>query len=98
MTAKDIILRFVEKINKHDPNGLVALMTEDHLFIDSAGNQVQGKKKMLSAWQGYFAMMPDYHVEVAKIFQNQDEVVLLGTARGTYAVDGKLLTKILTRA
>jgi ketosteroid isomerase-like protein len=91
MTTTDIILRFVEKINRHEPEGLVALMTEDHLFIDSEGNQVQGKEKMLAAWQGYFAMMPDYHIQVEKVFDSKDEVVLLGTARGTCAVDGKLL-------
>jgi ketosteroid isomerase-like protein len=91
MTAVDITLLFVEKINQHDPEGLGALMTEDHLFIDSEGNQVQGKEKMLSAWQGYFSMMPDYHIKVEKIFENQDEVVLLGIANGTYAVEGKLL-------
>ena len=91
MTTTDIILRFVEKINRHEPEGLVALMTEDHLFMDSAGNQVQGKEKMLSAWQGYFVMMPDYHIQVEKIFDSKDEVVLLGIARGTYAVGGRLL-------
>ena len=91
MIAEKIILAFVKRINQHDPEGLVALMTEDHIFIDSEGNRVQGKEKMLSAWQGYFAMMPDYHIQVEKIFDSKDEVVLLGTARGTYAVDGKLL-------
>lgn len=91
MTAEKIVLAFVDKINQHDPEGLVTLMAEDHLFIDSEGKKVQGKEKMLSAWQGYFQMMPDYHIKVEKIFQNQDEVVLLGTARGTYAVEGKLL-------
>ncbi len=91
MTTEKIILSFVEKINQHDPKGIVTLMTEDHLFIDSAGNRVQGKEKMLSAWQGYFQMMPDYHIEVEKIFDSKGEVVLLGTARGTYAVEGKLL-------
>ncbi len=93
MTAADSILRFVEKINRHDLQGLVALMTEDLLFTDSEGNQVRGRQKMLAAWQGYFSMMPDYHIQVEKVFQNQDEVVLLGTAKGTYALGGKLLKK-----
>ncbi|OGC93491.1 MAG: hypothetical protein A2142_05280 [candidate division Zixibacteria bacterium RBG_16_48_11] len=91
MTAKEIILTFVEKINQHDPQGIVVLMTEDHIFTDSGGQTISGKVKMLSAWQRYFQVMPDYHIRVEKIFQNQDEVVLLGIARGTYAVDGKLL-------
>jgi len=91
MTAKETVLAFVEKINRHDLGGLVALMTEDHLFIDSEGKKVQGKKKMRAAWQGCFSMMPDYCIQVEKVFQNQDEVVLLGTARGTYRVEGKLL-------
>jgi len=91
MTVEKIILAFVERINQHDPKGLVALMTEDHLFIDSLGNRIKGKEKMLAAWQGYFAMMPDYHIQIEKTFDSKDEVVLFGTARGTYAVEGKLI-------
>jgi len=91
MTAKETILAFVEKINRHDPQGIVSLMTENHIFIDSGGNRVEGRGKMQSAWQGYFNMMPDYHINVEKIFRNQEEVVLLGTAKGTYATGGKLL-------
>ncbi|OGV96126.1 hypothetical protein A2W24_01920 [Microgenomates group bacterium RBG_16_45_19] len=91
MTAKETILAFVEKINRHDLQGIVSLMTENHIFIDSGGNKVQGREKMLKAWQGYFQMMPDYHIQVEKIFRNQEEVVLLGTAKGTYATGGKLL-------
>ncbi|OGC75754.1 MAG: hypothetical protein A2Z27_00825 [candidate division Zixibacteria bacterium RBG_16_50_21] len=93
MTAEDIVLAFIQKINRHDPQGIVSLMTENHVFIDSGGNKVQGREKMLKAWRGYFAMMPDYHVEVEKIFQNREEVVLLGTAKGTYPTEGKLLKK-----
>jgi hypothetical protein len=88
---KETVLAFVEKINRQDPKGLGELMTEDHLFIDSEGTRTQGRDRMIEGWKWYYAIMPDYHIEVEKIFENQDEVVLLGTAKGTYAVEGKLL-------
>ena len=33
-TALDVVLGFVEAINRHDVDRLAALMTEDHCFVD----------------------------------------------------------------
>jgi ketosteroid isomerase-like protein len=40
MTNKETILAFIERINAHNVEGLAALMSEDHTFIDAQGNQV----------------------------------------------------------
>jgi ketosteroid isomerase-like protein len=37
MDPQEIAKVFVTRINKQDVDGLCALMTEDHLFIDSGG-------------------------------------------------------------
>lgn len=41
MTVSEVARKFVEKINAHDTEGLVSLMTADHVFIDSLGKKVE---------------------------------------------------------
>jgi len=87
----DIVFAFVEKINAHDIAGLCELMPDDHLFIDSLGEVARGRETMRAGWKGYFAWFPDYQISITKVFHDGNEVALFGTARGTYAVGGKLL-------
>jgi ketosteroid isomerase-like protein len=84
-------LAFVKTINEHNVDGLVELMSKDHLFIDSLGKRVRGKETMYAAWKGYFALFPDYKIICTEIFQKDDIIAALGSARGTYLSDGKLL-------
>lgn len=90
MTTVDVAHRFVDRINAKDVNGIVALMTEDHRFIDSLGVEVVGRENMRRGWEGYLRMVPDYHIEVQETLAEGETVVLLGTARGTYSRDGTL--------
>jgi ketosteroid isomerase-like protein len=62
MTAdhqQTIALRFNERINSRGLEGLAALMTDDHTFIDTAKNAVRGKSHLVEAWEGFFALSPD---------------------------------------
>ena len=43
---------FNEAINRRDLDALGELMTDDHTFIDSAGNVLAGKEESLGAWRG----------------------------------------------
>lgn len=89
-TAIELVLCFVERINAKDIAGAVALMSEDHRFIDSLGAQVVGRQEMRHAWEQYFRMVPDYRMEVHDTAAAGELVVLLGAARGTYTRDGTL--------
>ena len=82
---------FVEAINRQSVEGLAALMTEDHVFMDGMGTRYEGRETMRVGWEGYFQMIPDYQVVVEETYIDGAVVVLLGTATGTYAVDGRLL-------
>src|SRR6266567_9302353 len=84
------VLAFVAAINAHDVEALVALMTDDHIFIDAFGESWQGRDTMRRAWKGYLAWFPDYKITVEETFVNHDTVVMLGKAAGTFAVDGQL--------
>jgi ketosteroid isomerase-like protein len=90
MSALDLVLAFVARINAHDVPGLATLMSPDHRFVDSLGAVVTGREQMTRGWVGYFQMVPDYHIEVSRAFTDGVDVVLLGLARGTYSRDGKL--------
>jgi len=42
-------------------------MTSDHRFIDSLGTVVEGRDSMRDGWKFYFAMVSDYHLELAAV-------------------------------
>jgi uncharacterized protein (TIGR02246 family) len=83
MNPVETVLAFFDAINERDPDKLAALMTEDHVFIDSLGNSVRGREKMRAGWRAYFAMCPDYRVSHEDIFHNGDTVAAFGSAGGT---------------
>jgi len=87
--ALEVALEFVDHINRHDVAGLTALMTEDHHFVDGLGQHLRGRDAMEQGWRGYFAWFPDYSIKVDNALSDGKVVALLGTAQGTYMVNGK---------
>ena len=81
---KETVLAFIARINAHDVEGLGALMSDGHTFIDAHGNQVSGKEKMIAGWRGYFEWFPDYYIEVTDVFEDEDKLALFGFAGGTF--------------
>jgi len=62
-----IALQFNKCINNADIKGLEELMTEDHVFIDTANNRIKGKANNISmAWKPFFKLFPVYR----NIFEN----------------------------
>jgi ketosteroid isomerase-like protein len=91
VTAKDIALEFVNRINRRDVDLLCELMTEDHRFVDSDGTvTVTERESMREGWCGYYAMVPDYRIDIEETIDSGDVVVLLGIASGTCTADGEL--------
>ncbi len=82
--TKQIIHNFVEAINEHNVDKICALMTDDHTFIDSQGNEAAGKEKMRAGWIGYFQLFPDYKIEITDMFLDGDTVAAFGFASGTF--------------
>ena len=91
MSPKEVVTEFLERLNKRDIDGMAALMSEDHMFVDSLGNAIRGRETMRSGWRGYFAMCPDYRITCEHMLGDGLVVVALGSAGGTIAVRGKLL-------
>jgi ketosteroid isomerase-like protein len=86
MKSEEVFLEFVAAINRHDAQGLAALMAPDHLFVDSLGNGVEGPVRMEAGWRGYFAMCPDYWIRADHVVADDSIVLAAGEAGGT--IDG----------
>jgi ketosteroid isomerase-like protein len=81
--------KFVARINAQDPTGIVALCTADHIFIDSLGSRLSGREQLEQAWTDYFALFPDYRIEV-EFAASQDTLALAcGFALATHAASQK---------
>ena len=90
MSPQKVAEQFVTAINAHDVERLASLMTSDHRFIDSLGAAVEGRGSMRDGWKFYFAMVPDYHLEINRCFSAEtakDETMLVGVASGSYWSD-----------
>ncbi|MGA2754750.1 MAG: nuclear transport factor 2 family protein [Terracidiphilus sp.] len=88
-SAEAVAQAFVRAINRQDVGALAELMTEEHRFVDSLGNVVEGRDRMRAGWKSYFSMVPDYTIAVEETYCDGPVVVMLGRAQGTYAVDGR---------
>jgi ketosteroid isomerase-like protein len=76
--AAAVALRFNDCINARDLDGLAALMTDDHTFVDSGGARVEGKPACVDAWRGFFAAFPDYRNVFATASTAGDVVEIAG--------------------
>ncbi len=45
VNSKKVVLSFINGINRHDVEALAALMSKNHLFVDSLGNSVKRTEK-----------------------------------------------------
>ena len=86
----EVVRQFVRLINAHDVDGIVAMLSDDHVFTDSLGDTLSGHDDLRRGWEGYFVLFPDYTVEPRHEIPHGSGVALFGTARGTYAVNGEL--------
>ena len=85
-----VVLDFMERINSGNVDSICAVLTENHVFVDALGARIVSREAIRTGWRAYHEMIPDYKVSHEEIFAKDDTVAIFGTARGTFAVDGKL--------
>jgi len=88
---KDTILEFVERINAHDVDGILDLMSDDYRFINSAGDTFRGKAFMRATWRAQFVQYPDFQIRIDHVLADGGAVGLFGMASGTLTRDGEIL-------
>ncbi len=55
-----VVQAFNDCINNQDIDGLAALMSKDHTFIDRDGSSHGPKSHMMEGWKEFFKMFPAY--------------------------------------
>lgn len=83
------VREFIARVNAHDPRGIVALCTPDHVFIDSLGGRLSGLEHLEQGWIGYFSLFPDYVVEIEALASSDALVLLSGWASATHVGSGR---------
>ena len=88
MPLLELLDRFADAWNRHDLDGLMAMMTDDCVFAASAGNDVdgqrsQGKQKVRAAYAAVFEQFPDAHWGNPRHFVAGDRGVSEWTFTGT---------------
>ena len=76
--ARVTVEAFNDCINRQDLHGLSALMTDGHIFVDTAGGKVSGKEACIKAWASFFSAFPDYRNHFDRIVLVGDKVVVTG--------------------
>ena len=77
-------LKFNERINEQDPEGLAELMTDDHTFMDNDGNVTKGKNAMKEGWREFFNKYPDYRNKFTGVTVQDNIVVMIGHSTCSY--------------
>lgn len=77
---KSVALKFVDIINKGDPEALTKLQTEDFTLIDMSGNITRGRQ----GWEDYFSAYPEYTIHVRTVLTGGNGVAIIGTTTGSH--------------
>lgn len=88
-----VVMDYIDRINHHDIDGLLQLMSDDHEFSDSTGVNIHGKEEMKLAWFDFFVNFPDYTIIPDDIVIEKELGAVFGIAKGTYLADGELTDK-----
>jgi len=76
-------LLFNECINARDLDGLAALMTDDHTFVDRDDGRHRGKDRMRRGWRDFFEQFPEYRNTFVRVQSSGALVAVLGYAQWT---------------
>jgi len=79
-----VALRFNEKINERNLEGLAELMAEDHAFVDSDGTVTRGKNVMKDVWAKFFDLYPDYRNVFTSVTTQSNVAVMVGYSTCSY--------------
>ena len=79
------VREFIARINAHDVDGIVALCTLEHRFVDGLGQVLTGRDQLRAAWAGYVALFPDYSIEIESLAVAGALVLVAGSASGSVA-------------
>lgn len=79
-TTRMVVDRFNEAFNRHDPDALALMLTDDTVFEDTSpapdGHRIEGKANVVAFWREWFAHNPDARFEAEEIIVSGDRAVV----------------------
>ena len=84
MTNKQTIIAFIGSINAHDVEGLGALMSDDHTFIDAHDNQISWQREDARRLARLPRVVSRLLHRSYRCVRGRDSFALLGFAGGSY--------------
>jgi ketosteroid isomerase-like protein len=78
----DVVREFIARINDHDVDGLSAVLTADHRFIDSLGSVFIGRETLRAGWADYFRLVSEYRITVDEFADGRSSLLLVGSVAG----------------
>jgi len=85
---KQTILSFIDRINAHDVDGIMALVSKDYEFVNSSGDHFHDLKFLAETWRAQFENHPDFKIRVDHVMCEGEHVGVFGLSQGTYSPDG----------
>ena len=83
--TRTTIDRFNEAFNRHDADGLAALLTDDTVFEDTSpapdGGRIEGKAAVVEFWRGWFVRNPDARFEAEEVIVSGNRATVLWVYR-----------------
>jgi len=83
MKHEQVVREYIHRINTADVEGLLELMTPDHVFYVEGEPPLSGTQVMREAWKGYCAAYPTYHINVDEVYDQQETIIVLGHTSGS---------------
>lgn len=67
-----LLAQFNEALNQHDPDSMMALMTDDCVFENTFpspnGTRYQGQAAVKQFWEAFFQSSPQAHIDIEEMF------------------------------
>lgn len=90
-TTLEVVTRFNDAINRHDPAAVAALLTDDTVFENTGpapdGTRIVGKAAVAAFWEKWFVANPDARFEAEETIVSGDRYTVRWVYRKTR--DGK---------
>ena len=83
--SESTVREFIDRINRHDVEAIMALCAHAHRFVDGLGQVLTGYDQLRAAWSGYFYLFPDYRIDIESLAVAGEVVLAAGSASATAA-------------
>jgi ketosteroid isomerase-like protein len=84
-STRATIVKFNDVFNRHDADGIAALLTDDTVFEDTSpapdGKRVEGKAAVTEFWRGWFARNADAHFDAEDVIVSGNRATVLWVYR-----------------